>query len=209
MNKLKGLIPILDAGHGGIIAGIYQTSGKRSPSGWRFGTLYEGAFNRWVIGLIMRELDYAGVPYYHISPELRDVKLQTRVNRANAIYAKDKNTYVFSLHANAGGGTGMEGFTFFGQTQSDEIAEVFLTDAAAEFEPQGWRLRSDTIDGDLDKESSFYILRETAPPAFLFEAGFMDYERDYNFLWSQEFQKALACNLAKTMIKLYEGEDNN
>lgn len=204
---MKGRIPILDAGHGGLIRGRYQTEGKRSPN-WRFGTLYEGAFNRWVVNLLMRELDYAGVPYYHISPELRDVSLKARVNRANAIADIDGETYLLSIHANAGGGTGLEGFTYFGQSDSDEIAEEFLTTLRDEFEPQGWKLRTEIADGDLDKESNFYILRNTKCPAFLLECGFMDFDWDYSNLWSQEYQQALACNLAKTIIKIYESQED-
>lgn len=203
---MKQYVPILDAGHGGIIGGEYQTDGKRSPD-WQFGTLYEGAFNRWVVSLIMRELDYAGVPYYHVSPELRDVTLQTRVNRANSIYRKDPRAYLFSLHANAGGGTGLEGFTYHGQSQSDYIAEEFLQNLKQEFEPQGWRMRSDVIDGDLDKESSFFILKNTICPAFLLECGFMDFDWDYTQLWSQDYQQALACNVSQTIIRMYERQD--
>lgn len=204
---MKGLVPILDAGHGGIIGGQYQTGGKRSPN-WRFGTLYEGAFNRWMVNLLMRELDYARVPYYHVSPELRDVTLQTRVNRANAISDLDGDAYLLSIHANAGGGTGLEGFTYYGQTESDYIAEEFLQGLKDEFEPRGWRMRSDVIDGDLDKESSFFVLKYTSCPAFLLECGFMDFDWDYSNLWSQEYQQALACNLAKTIIKIYESQED-
>jgi len=42
---MKGLVPILDNGHGGLTRGRYQTDGKRSPNR-RFGSLYEVAFNR-------------------------------------------------------------------------------------------------------------------------------------------------------------------
>ena len=101
------MIPILDNGHSGMVGGQYLTAGKRSPD-WEKGVLYEGAFNRWVVNLIMRELDYAGVPYYHVSPELTDISLTKRVNRANKIHATNPNTYLLSIHANAGGGTGLE-----------------------------------------------------------------------------------------------------
>ena len=41
---------ILDNGHGGIINGVYQTAGKRSPI-WADGTqLFEGEFNRAIMG---------------------------------------------------------------------------------------------------------------------------------------------------------------
>lgn len=200
---MQNKIPILDAGHGGMYAGKYQTKGKRSPN-WKLGVLYEGAFNRWIVALIMRELDYAGVPYYHISSELRDVTLGTRVKRANKIFAEDPNAYLLSIHANAGGGTGMEGYTFHGQNQSDEIAEEILGNLKTEFEPQGWKMRSDTADGDLDKESAFRVLKETLCPAVLLECGFMDHVWDYEKLWDYDFQQSLACNISKSIIRLYE-----
>lgn len=194
---------ILDNGHAGMVGGKYLTPGKRSPD-WQFGVLYEGMFNRWVVNLMMRELDYAGVPYYHVSPELYDVSLATRVKRANLIHKKYPNAYLFSLQANAGGGTGTEGFTTDGHTESDEIAEAYLANFQDEFETKGMRMRFDLKDGDRDKEAAFFVLRKTSCPAFLFETGFMDHKEDYRKLWSQDFQQAVACNLAKTAIQLYE-----
>ncbi|MBK8079429.1 MAG: hypothetical protein IPK25_03525 [Saprospiraceae bacterium] len=51
-----GRTVILDNGHGGVINGIYQTSGKRSPN-WNQGILYEGMFNRWVVNRVIEALD--------------------------------------------------------------------------------------------------------------------------------------------------------
>jgi len=200
-----GRTVILDNGHAGLVNGEYLTPGKRSPA-WQLGTLYEGVFNRWVVNLVMRELDYAGVPYFHVSPELEDITLQERVRRTNAIYRKHPEAYLLSVHANAGNGTGLEAFTSVGETQSDGIAEHLLLNLQAEFEPQGWRIRQDLLDGDMDKEAGFYVIRETYCPAVLVELGFMDNVRDYPLLWSQDYQQAVACNLAKSIIELYNNE---
>ena len=40
---------ILDNGHGGVIDGVYQTKGKRSPKFENGDVLYEGVFNRRVV----------------------------------------------------------------------------------------------------------------------------------------------------------------
>ena len=141
MNKLK---PILDNGHAGMINGIYATPGKRSPQ-WPKGVLYEGAFNRWVVNLLMRKLDKAKIPYYHVSPELTDVSLNTRVDRANEIYSIDKDVYFMSMHANAGGGQGHEQFTSVGETMSDKYATRFLKGIESMF-PQ-MKMRYDRTDG--------------------------------------------------------------
>lgn len=201
----QGNVPIFDNGHAGMNGGHYATEGKRSPD-WAFGVLFEGMFNRWVVNLTMRELDYAGVPYYHVSPELDDVSLGTRVRRANTIMAINPDAYLISIHANAGRGTGVEVFTSPGQTDSDPLATYFLNNFKAEFESQGWRIREDISDGDPDKEEGFYVLKYTTRRGFLFECGFMDHPWDYAQLWSQDYQQALACNFAKSIIELYRNE---
>ena len=45
---------LLDPGHGGIIDGVYQTAGKRSPKFPDGSVLYEGEFNRDVVGRIIK-----------------------------------------------------------------------------------------------------------------------------------------------------------
>lgn len=196
------LIPILDAGHGGVINGNYQTPGKRSPK-WHQGTLYEGMFNRWVVNRVIEKLDRDGIPYYHISPEFRDISLQTRVNRANDIYRQNRKSYVLSIHANAGGGKGIEGFTTKGNTKSDPIGEVFLRNLEQDL--KGQRMRFDTSDGDRDKEVNFFILRKSAGPAFLLECGFMDNVADYNNLWDEKYLETLVNSIVRSIKELYQG----
>ncbi|MEF1204613.1 hypothetical protein [Photobacterium damselae] len=56
---MKQPLFILDAGHGGIINGQYQTEGKRSPI-WDDGSqLFEGEFNRAVVKGIKRVYELA------------------------------------------------------------------------------------------------------------------------------------------------------
>lgn len=193
------MIPILDNGHGGVIAGKYVTPGKRSPD-WDLGVLYEGAFNRWIINGVMEELDQIGFPYYHVSPEIYDVSLPTRVRRANQIFDRDSDTYLLSIHANAGRGTGMEGYTSIGDSQADPICDIFLRDLQIWFPDS--TMRYDFIDGDRDKESKFYILTQTKCPAILLELGFMDHLNDYRKLWSVEWRSRMIQTLSNTIIEL-------
>lgn len=194
------LIPVIDLGHGGMVNGEYQTPGKRSPD-WDHGVYYEGAGNRWIGWLLMMELDQLGIPYYCSSPELRDVTLGTRVSRANKIFQANPDTYLLSLHSNAGGGTGFEGFTSPGQTASDPICEVFLNEMEAEFPTL--KPRYGLGDGDKDKERKFYVLTETAGPAILLEWLFMDTEADYKKLWSPQWRKRYVTALVRAIKKLY------
>lgn len=192
MEKIKPLFVILDAGHGGVINGKYQTAGKRSPV-WSDGSqLLEGVFNREIVEGIDTMLFYGGISSHILVPEQEDVSLSERVKRANAIYEEYKATHeviLISVHANAGGGTGFEVYTYHGQTQSDVLA-TFITDKFAEVFPNE-RLRKDLTDGDPDKEANFYVLRKTKMPAVLTENFFMDTEKDCKILLSDEGKRQI------------------
>ena len=76
------MIVLLDNGHGGLINGKYQTLGKRKDWG-NNGIIYEGEFNRAIVNGIIQELTRLKIPYVNIAPEYWDVRLETRVKRAN------------------------------------------------------------------------------------------------------------------------------
>lgn len=163
------MIVLLDNGHGGLINGIYQTKGKRKDWG-NEGIIYEGEFNRAIVTGIIEQLTELKIPYVNIAPEYWDVRLETRVSRANK-YAHLPCFYL-SVHSNAGGGHGSEMFTSPGDTKSDKIATIFGEEYKNVF-PNN-KLRTDFSDGDLDKERRFYVLSKTKMPAVLTESFFMD-----------------------------------
>ncbi len=166
------MIVLLDNGHGGLINGEYQTAGKRSPV-WDDGSqLFEGEFNRAIISGIVQALTQQQIPYVVITPEYKDISLETRVKRANKY--KTESCFFLSVHSNAGGGRGFEVFTSPGQTTSDSIATLFGEEFQKTFPDR--RLRADYSDADLDKERRFYVLSKTAMPAVLTENFFMDNE---------------------------------
>ena len=180
---------LLDNGHGGIINGVYQTSGKRSPI-WDDNTiLYEGEFNRAIVNGIIQELTKLGIPYINITPELEDISLSERVKRAN----KHKDNSVFiSVHSNAGpsGAEGFEVFTYHGESIADAFADIVAKEFKNEFPTL--RLRTDYSDGDADKESAFYVLKNTAMPAILTESFFMTNEHECReYLMSDEGRKRI------------------
>lgn len=166
------MIILLDAGHGGIINGKYQTVGKRSPI-WDDGSqLFEGEFNRWIVNSLAERLSVRSIPYVLICPEQTDITLKTRVKRANK-YASQNCIYL-SIHSNAGGGSGFEIYTSEGTTESDRIANFFAEEFKNEFPDSP--LRADLRDGDYDKDKNFYVVRHTKMPALLTENFFMDNE---------------------------------
>ncbi|MGR5240231.1 N-acetylmuramoyl-L-alanine amidase [Photobacterium damselae] len=175
---MKKVIILLDAGHGGIVDGVYQTSGKRSPV-WSDGTqLFEGEFNRAIVRGIHHQLVTNGIDARILVPEQDDISLSERVKRANDIYRSNPDAicYFISVHSNAGGGSGFEIYTYHGQSKSDELADCIAQAFKDEFPDEP--LRIDQSDGDLDKEANFYVLRKTAMPAVLTENFFMDNEEE-------------------------------
>lgn len=179
---------LLDPGHGGLIDGVYRTEGKRSPA-WPDGSqLFEGEFNRAIVARLVELMTAGGIPYTVIAPEYTDVPLDERVRRANTWGSK--GCAYLSIHANAGGGSGYEVYTSKGDTKADLIADVFFSEFALEF--PGVRMRSDMVDGDVDKEANFYVLKNTIMPAVLTESFFMDNARDCSVLMSPKGRDRIA-----------------
>lgn len=177
-------MPLLDNGHG------QNTPGKRSPV-WADGSqLFEWEFNRDIVRRIADKLDDMAIRYEILTPETNDVSLQERCRRANEYQQMYNNCVLFSIHGNAGGGTGWECYTSQGTTKADEIATLLYEEAEKEF--AGWKIRKDYIDGDADKEANFYILRHTVCPAVLTENFFMDNEKDCKFMLSEDGRERIA-----------------
>lgn len=196
------MIPILVPGHGGMINGVYQTPGKRSPEHMKqhgFNrTYYEGVGNRWIVNKMKEIMDRRGIPYYEVATGPEDMSLQKRVNAINKIYAANPNVYSLEIHSNAGGGTGVEGFTTVGETKSDEICELFLARLENRFPTL--QHRHDRTDGDRDKEKNFYVIRNTRCPAILIEWLFMDNPEDLAKLWDHTWLE----NFSETMVNTIE-----
>jgi N-acetylmuramoyl-L-alanine amidase len=158
---------LLDAGHGGMINGLYQTSGKRSPE-WEDGSvLYEGEFNRAIKSRLMEMFQMDGIRFVDVNPQQTDLSLNDRVDYANTY--RENSIYV-SIHANAGGGTGCEVFTAENcSANSTKLAERFAGTYRAYFPDERWRGV---------KKRDFYVVKNTSMPAVLIEAFFMDTERE-------------------------------
>lgn len=181
---------LLDAGHGGVINGVPQTAGKRSPD-WDKGILYEGESNRRILAKVKQLLDDECIYNVEITPEVKDISLNERVRRANA-YDRTKNKCIFlSFHSDGfhlESANGWSAFTTKGKTKSDAVAEALYRHA----KNHKFKLRTDESDGDLDKEANFYVLKNTTCPAVLIENFFMTNKKDYDFLMSEKGQDKIA-----------------
>lgn len=182
------MLVLLDNGHG------VDTKGKQSPDG----QLKEYKYAREIVQRIHCELGKRGINSIILVPEEKDISLTERCNRANKYYDNnDKSVILISIHCNAAGngdkwmtGRGWEAWTSVGETKSDELAEL-LYSAAESWLPKGTKIRTDTTDGDRDKEKNFTILYKTKCPAVLTENLFQDNKEDVKFLLSEEGKQAI------------------
>jgi N-acetylmuramoyl-L-alanine amidase len=69
-----------------------------------------------------------------------------------------------------------------------------------------YKMRKDTRDGDVDKESNFYVLIHTAMPAILSENFFMTNEKECKTLLLSEEGRDRIANAHIEMINKIENE---
>ena len=191
----------IDSGHSGNTQnGDYLTAPakmfKHSPSE----IFYEGVFNRQIKDALIRDLWRHDILAIDVCPTELDLPLSVRVNIVNAIYAKYKNAVLISLHSNAGRGTGIEIWTARGQTRSDKFATVIGEQVSRDFEDVVFR--QDFMDGDMDKEADFYILKYTHCPAVLPEFMFYDNYDDFLKLENPEFRARYVKSLLTAIQKM-------
>ena len=190
-NDMEPII-LLDNGHG------KDTYGKSSPV-WSDGSqLLEYEFNRDLVKRIHGKLDLLQIANKILIPEVIDIRLNVRCDRANEIYRQNSKAFLISVHGNAGGGKGWEIYTSPGETKSDEIATEFFNVAKKYL--SGFRMRADHSDGDPDKESKFYILVNTNCPAILTENLFFDNEDECKFMLSDIGREVIADMHVKAIV---------
>jgi len=189
---------IFDNGHGGIIDGVYQTSGKQSPR-WDDGTkLYEGEFNRSIVNRLVKLCNNNNIECVNLVDTQKDISLRKRTDAANDIYREQKDKdgkdciYV-SVHANGFSKESAHGwgvYTSPGETKSDKVAQILFDKAQIEFPSH--KMRRDTRDHDDDKEANFWVLRKTIMPAILSENFFMTNKKECDLLLSEEGRDRIA-----------------
>ncbi len=196
----------LDGGHGGLIKGVYQTPGKRSPKFDDGTVLYEGVNNRDNVKRFMTALTAEGIDCVDIVKSNKDIPLQDRVAAANEL-AKTRKCLYISVHSDAAGdgvswhpASGVSVYTSVGQTDSDTFAEILLNELAVNFGNKV-KWRTDKTDGDGDKEENFYVLKNTSCPAVLIECGFHTNKAEATAMlseaWKIEYTKAVVSAVKK------------
>ncbi len=199
----------LDAGHGGIVNGNYVTPGKRSPQWNDLPQLFEGVQNREIVSLIKTKLTAKGIKFTDVVDSQNDISLKARCAKANSIYTKDKTGVYVSIHADAAGkgiedfpATGISVYTSPGQTRSDNLAtEVYkcLDHALGNITKK----RTDSTDGDPDKEAHFQVLTSTACPSILVELGFMTNRKECELMHTTKWKDDCAESIVQGIVNYY------
>ena len=159
-------IPVLDNGHGGMMGGVYQTKGKRYT--FKDGTtIFEGEFNRAIKARVIELLTAKNIPFYDLVPEQKDIRRSTRIARADYLYKKHrKQTFLVSIHSNAGKGKGSEVFICHGASKrSKRLALLTEQLFNVHFPESNFRGI---------KRKDFDIVALPLCPAILVECFFMD-----------------------------------
>lgn len=200
----------LDAGHGGIDpAGNYTTAPAKMfehAKGTEFhdGPLfYEGVWNRTLTKRVEEKLNQLGIQYLTVSHDFLDLSLSYRVDMANWYHKNFKKGIFISNHSNASASHNARGFEVYttpGVTNSDKLAEM-LWNNVKDMLGDRIRYRTDTSDGDHDKEARFFVITKTAMPAILIEHLFFDNVDDVKLLMDPDIVERFAEAQVRTIIK--------
>lgn len=113
--------------------------------------------------------------------------------------ANDWNADLFvSLHCNSAENPNAEGFEIWtskGQTDGDKLATCIAEQVQSTF--PDLTIRADWADGDVDKESNFYVLRYTDCPACLIEMAFISNATEASLLADPNWQDRMARAIAR------------
>lgn len=200
-------IYVLDPGHGGIVNRQYVTPGKRSPKFDDGSVLYEGVNNREIVKMLVKAMESEGIKCIDIVASEQDVALTTRVDRANNL-SRSKPCIYISIHSDANGdgvnwdkASGMSVYTSEGDTgKSDDFAELVINELQENFK-DSVKWRTETTDGDKDKEENFYVLKNTNCPAILCELGFHTNKEEATKMLSVEWKNKIVLSIIYAIKK--------
>lgn len=204
MTMKPGMYPIIEAGHGMFDALGYEclAGGKMytHPDGQ---VIHEGNINRIMAHKLIWELYKKNVPFVVSDVTKEDPSLIKRVNKVNKLWeATNKQTYLLSIHNNAGQGKGSEIWTSVGQTKSDLIADEILKDLQKTFSDVT-KVRTDRSDGDLDKEKNYTMVAKTNCPAMILEGAFFDRKHDVDWVMDEHLLHRYILIIATTLQRIY------
>jgi N-acetylmuramoyl-L-alanine amidase len=188
----------IDDGHSPL------TAGKRSPDG----SLRENHFNRAVAHLLAEALQRLGFASFFTSDMSdRDTPLATRTARARARNQGGDKVILASIHANAGGGHGVEAFYAAGDDAGERLARLVIGQIMEVTGQPGHGVPAYKPD-TASAVGSLWMVREPARrgiAACLVEGPFMDSEPDLSKLKSDAFRRNFAAGIARGVYQYVHG----
>lgn len=169
------MIVILDAGHGGMIDGEYQTAGKRSPI-WDDGSQYfEGVGNRQIVSKLTKKLTAEGIKVFNPNDSEKDMKLSERVELINNEIKSNPDTEFIgiSVHSNAFRDSRANGWSVH-VSNNCSVDSLVMSDLISKQMKVEF---PDSLNRGV-KKNDFYILRNTICPFILTENFFMTNEKE-------------------------------
>lgn len=125
-------------------------------------------------------------------PETHDLSYRTKLSNSWGA-----NAFV-SLHCNSATSSAAKGYEVWtspGQTKGDRLATLIFKQIAGEFPDR--KGRTDTSDGDPDKEARFYVLTHTVAPACLVEMAFISNMEEEKLLANPKWRERMAQAIAR------------
>lgn len=186
-----------------------ETPGKRTPRLPDGSVIKEHQFNL-PTGKKLVDLALAiGFRVVNVAQENVDTPLKARTDKANADYKQQRAKYqqvgadkvglYISLHYNAGSGVldsnkgGVETYHYPGSATGKKLADAIHAELI-----QGTPQVNRGV-----KSADFHVLRETAMPAALIEAGFMDNLKEALLMLSADFQLEVATETLRGVCKYF------
>ncbi len=176
---------LIDNGHG------TRTPGKRSPDG----SLLEGVYAREIARRVGAELEERGIAYALITPEHDDVRIGTRVYRANQLARMtDEACMLISLHSDAASNTGWsdaKGMSVLVAPNASERSKRIARSLYTSFAEAGLPVRKYNGDRMPYWTRNLPILRDTIMPAVLLEMFFHTNREQVRWALTPQGQSAL------------------
>ncbi len=110
--------------------------------------------------------------------------------RVDLAHETDADLFI-SIHCNTGGGKGCETYCFSMGGYAARLAQLIQNEI---------KDKTDLTDRGV-KTANFYVIKNTVMPAVLVETGFIDNEKDAEFLTSEEGQNKIAAAIASAVAK--------
>ena len=196
---------LLDPGHGGLIDGVYQTRGKRSPK-FEDGTiLYEGVNNRDNVNRLILELEANDIECIDLVDTNEDISLGERVRKANKLN-KDRKCIYLSMHSNASGSGGNWGKARGNGVYIYPKCSKTTRNLAKKLDYSIPKYFGDMTKHRGIRERDFYVLRKTNMPAVLLEMGFHDHKEESAIMLTHIWKTLLVDSIVEA-VKLFENEN--